>query len=189
MIFDTLGNFLGRNAPLPGYTVFRSTKALREFLRDHVRLPFKAIYQPVAGDRAAQFEQVCYLAYRVGWLVLAVDEVDSFCTASAPAVLDRAALQQACPGANNYGLYEIANYSRHKPMAFLFTSRRPAQVARELTAQCSELRIYLTTEEVDLAYFARVIGRSNADKLKTLGSFYFLRYQDGLPVEIGGGPR
>jgi len=169
--------------------VFRSTKALREFLREHVRLPFKAIYQPVRGDRAAQFEQVCFLAYKVGWLVLAVDEVDSFCTASCASVVDQRTLQRACPGAENYALYEIANYSRHKPMAFVFTSRRPAQVAREITSQCSELRIYMTTEEVDLAYFAGVIGRANADRLKTLGNYQYLRYRDGLPVELGGGPR
>jgi hypothetical protein len=189
LIFDTLGNFCGRNQAPPGYTVFRNTKALKEFLREHIRLPFRAIYQPTSGNKAEQFEQVCYLAYRAAWLVLAVDEVDSFCTASAPSVIDGAALQRVCPGADNYGLYEISNYSRHKPMAFVFTSRRPAQVARGLTSQCSELRVYLTTEDVDLAYFSGIMGRSNAEQLKTLGNFYYLRYQDGLPLETGGGPR
>lgn len=188
LLFDTIGNFLGRETPLVGYDVLRSTKALREYLRENIRLPFRAIYQPVTGNKAQQFEIVSFLAYKTGWLVYAVDEVDSFCDAGQDSVLTRSQLQAICPGAENSGLYEIANYSRHKPMAFVCTSRRPAQVWRGLTSQCSELRIFRMTEKIDLDYFVPVIGRSQADRLPNLAPYAYLRYVDGAgEAQVCGG--
>lgn len=84
-------------------------------------------------------------------------------------------------------LYQIANYSRNQfHIAFLFTSRYPAQVARGLTSQCSELRTFLVTEPLHLEYLRSYYG-ADTDRLATLPRFQYLRYRDGLPIELAGG--
>lgn len=137
-------------------------------------------------DKALQFERIARLAIACKWLVFGVDEFDEFCTAGHTTALDRKTYKQVF-GNTKPALYQIANYSRHHKMAFIASSRRPAQVARELTSQYSELRVFRMTEAGDISYFAGILGESVAERLKTLADYTYLRARDGQEPEIAGG--
>lgn len=130
------------------------------------------------------------LALRTRWLVYAVDEVDSFCNAGSLSSMDPRAFLALFPGSDpeaDAALYQIANYSRNQfHIAFVFTSRYPAQVARGLTSQCSELRTFLITEPNHLEYLRAYYG-ADTERLSALGRFYYLVYRDGSPVQLAGG--
>jgi hypothetical protein len=147
------------------------------------------VYQPAPHvNKAIQFEKVSRLALECGWLVFAVDEFDEFCSASQCTKVPKAEYQKLF-GSAPPGLYQVANYSRHPKLCFVGTSRRPAQVAREITAQFSLLRVFRMTEAVDLEYFAGTIGETFAERLRTLEPYTYLNIADGCEPVVAGGMR
>lgn len=188
LVFDTLGQY-GYAA---GYQVFHNPGPLREMLKsklsgteivarsihriDPAQARFSILYQPLGGDLNEHFEAVTSLALAYGkngpGLIYAVDEVDKFCSAS------------FVPKS----LKDLINYGRHRKISMICTSRRPAQVARELTSQCAEIRCFRTTEPRDIRYFADIMGDTAANKLPTLGEYQYLKWTDDCAEpEICGG--
>jgi hypothetical protein len=151
---------------------------LREYLSQRLSSAarFRIMYQPFTGELEHHFEAVTALALAYGkngpGIIYAVDEIDKFCTASfvPPAMKD------------------LINYGRHRKVSMICTSRRPAQVARELTSQCSEIRCFRTTEPRDIRYFSDIMGDTAAQKLPALGEYQYLRWTDDCAEpEICGG--
>jgi hypothetical protein len=174
LVFDTLGQYGTQR----GYVVFHNPGPLREYLKQrlHASCAFAILYQPLGGDLNKHFEAVTFLALSYGkngpGLIYAVDEVDKFCSASF--------VPQS--------LKDLINYGRHRKISMICTSRRPAQVARELTSQCAEIRCFRTTEPRDIRYFADIMGDTAANKLPTLGEYQYLKWTDDCAEpEICGG--
>lgn len=105
------------------------------------------------------FDYVARLVLWRGDLTLLVDEVDIF--ASSPM------------------LREIVMRGRHARVNLIATSRRPAEVPRDLTSQASELYSFRQAEPRDLDYLRKYFGSSVTDQLPTLSEFSYLRYRDG----------
>jgi hypothetical protein len=70
------------------------------------------------------------------------------------------------PWNTNPDLKEIINYGRHRPVSLLAIARRPAAVARELTASADCIIAHQTTEKRDLEYLASFMDVSPLPTLK-----------------------
>jgi hypothetical protein len=156
IVFDTLGQY-----DLTGYIYIHQPGDLKMILRERLKSSFRVMYQPKEGALEKHFEAVTQIVIACGSMIYAVDEVDRFCSAS------------WLPE----GLKDLVNYGRHRKVSCLFTSRRPAQVARELTSQCSEFRLFRTTEPRDLSYYSDCIGIAS-EKLSGLEQFSYLLWRD-----------
>lgn len=166
VFFDTLSKHA-----LPNYVAVSQPGELKDALR--VRSTPRIIYQPRCGNLLEHFEAVNAIVYAVGELVYVVDEIDYHCSAS------------ALPP----HLYVLVNYGRHSHVAMVFTARRPAQVSRELTGACWEMRLFRTTETRDIRYFADLLGDNRtAESLRTLGNYQYLLWRDdgSEPIVRGG---
>jgi hypothetical protein len=178
---DTAGTFFGIHRPLPGFEIFSSIDALRTYICFHLHEKFRVIFQPSPYiSKALQFEQVARLAIKCKRMVLAVDEIDTYCSPTSLCVMDSRKYARYF-GDEEPALYQLANYSRHHFLALYGVSRRPQQVARELTAQCLEVRSFVMTEALDVEAM-RGRFQDAADRLPHLAQFCYLSHRDGEPV-------
>jgi hypothetical protein len=130
--------------------------------------------------------------YTVAELTFAVDEIDFYC--------DSTFGQSRMPKP----LYDIVHFGRHAPgsavpnatrrgVAIMYTARIPTSVARALTSQAYEFRLFHEDEGDYLDYFAKGALRSkaNAAKLATLPKYKFYQFfkEGGQPMKLYGGIR
>jgi len=183
------------NHRLKGAVYVHQPKDLARAIRANLargRERFRIMYVPMGGDLHEHFHAVCKMAYAVASLTLAVDEIDSYCS-------------------SRYGdsrmrkeLYDIVHFSRHAPgaqipnskrrgMALLFTARIPTSIARGLSSQSSEFRLFHEDDGEYLDFFRRGVLRNkeNAEKLRELPKYKFYQvFKDGsAPMKLCGGPR
>lgn len=92
-------------------------------------------------------------------ILLVVDEIDFFDSATKQ-VLD---------------FKRLIHYSRHYRVDLITTSRRPANVSRDLTSQTDEFIIFSMTERRDLEYF-RNLSEDLPDRIKGLKKYEFLKF-------------
>jgi hypothetical protein len=160
---------------------FRQPGELRAFLRSHLTEPFRVLYQPSidpptsledhAPGLSSHFAAVTQLVIACGRMIYAIDEVDRFTSA----------------GFTPSGLDYLINQGRHVQVSLVATSRRPAQVPRELTSQAHLFFIFRNTEPRDLSYLEQYIGSEAADRLPNLAPYQFLRWEESEGISIGGG--
>jgi hypothetical protein len=81
-------------------------------------------------------------------------------------------------------LDHIVNYGRHVPMAMVCTSRRPASIHRDITANSKEIDCFVSAEPNDAFYFEKFIGKDAASRLQTMPKWSYLAYSEGQPPEI-----
>lgn len=162
--FDTVCQY--RPADLPGFVLISQPGQLVRYLRQHRAGSFRVWYQ-AEHHPEQHFNHVAGLTAAVGDMVLAVDEIDYFSTAS------------ACDEKLDW----LIRYGRHRRVAMIYTARRPAEIPRNLTAQTSEFRIFRLTEPRDVDYMLRLIG-PDAEKLPGLRQFHHLRYLDSGECSI-----
>lgn len=181
---------MGQYGSQPGYVTFHSPGPLKLFLAERLSSSsrFRVMYQPLSGDLQEHFEAVTQMALTFGrlgpGLIYAIDEVDRFCDNGRLKVPK----QKAGEPSRDPALKDLINYGRHRKVSAICTSRRPAQVARELTSQCAEIRCFRTTEPRDIRYFADIMGDTAANKLPSLGQYQYLRWTDDCSEpEIRGG--
>lgn len=111
------------------------------------------VFRP-GDDQAA--EKAILFSYIAGDLFLIVDEADLYLPAS--------------PAADN-SLMKVVRYGRHKGISLCAVSQRPANVARDLTAQSDFILSFHVTEPRDVQYLAYRIGKSLAEELTRLPKF------------------
>ena len=162
---------------------FTQPGQLRAFLRAHLGESFRVLYQPSVAppislddcDHASglkkHFAAVTQLVIACGSMIFAIDEVDRFTTAS-----------YAPPG-----LDYLINQGRHVQVSLVCTSRRPAQIPRELTSQAHQFFVFKNTEPGDLAYLQPYLGKEATDRLPTLDDYTFLLWEESEGISIGGG--
>lgn len=162
---------------------FNQPGELREFLRSRLDQPFRVLYQPSVApplsledrDQASglkkHFAAVTQIVIACGSMIYAIDEVDRFTNAN-----------YAPPG-----LDYLINQGRHVQVSLVCTSRRPAQIPRELTSQAHLFFVFKNTEPGDLDYLKSYLGREAIERLPALHDYHFLLWEESEGISIGGG--
>lgn len=109
-----------RQNPLPGFQFVHQPGELKEILRQRLGAPFKVVYQP-RFHPAEHLDAVMALAAEVEDVTLAIDEAANYCNAA------------WMPD----GLDYLCRCGRHVGVSIVWTSQRPADVARGLTSPSS----------------------------------------------------
>lgn len=135
--------------------------------------PMRVVYTPVAGDKQEHFDYVCRIIKACGHCVFAVDEIDTFMSASDP-------------GCESF--YDLCNYGRHARVAMIGTTRNTVAVSRQFTSMLTELDVFATTEPRYLRYIEDTCGAAVSDQVPLLGKHEYLRWiADGGTCERGEG--
>jgi hypothetical protein len=151
--------------------VFNQPGPLRVYLRAHLNSPFRILYQPIvlppaldqpAPGLAEHFAAVTQLVIACGRMIYAVDEIDRFTTA------------QYMPA----GLDYLVNQGRHVQVSLMCTSRRPAQIPRELTSQAHRFFVFRMTEPADLDYLQKYIGAAATETVRNLADYACLEWEE-----------
>lgn len=106
-----------------------------------------------------EFSLLCEIAIRHKDVMLVVDEVDFFDT----------------PQCKDHVFKKVIHYGRHTKIDLVTTSRRPANISRDLTSQTDEFYIFRMHEKRDLDYFHE-LNSELPDKIKDLQQFSYIKY-------------
>jgi hypothetical protein len=174
VFFDTTGNHGG---VLRGYKTFSQPGPLKEYLRLNHGRRFRIRYEPRDEHAHEHFEAVCLIVRAVGWMIFAVDEVDTFCGPEHGV--------RQMPAA----LYNLAHFGRHYRVSMIVTARDPASLSIRFRSQCETFRIFRTDEERYVQYFSGRIGKVNAARLSSLTRFQFLLWRSGSSDAVVQGGR
>lgn len=175
IFFDTLSKH-----NLPNFHVVNQPGELKALLRQARRGSLRVHYQPI-GRRFEHFEAVNAIVKAVGWMIYAIDEIDLVCKKDADGDAPK------MPP----GFKELVEAGRHFRVSMLFTARKPPAVPRGLTSECLEFRLFRTTENRYVRYWAETIGDdATAARLRTLPKYQYLLCRDGEePVLMSAGKK
>lgn len=179
----------GRHS-LPRAVYVHTVEQLKSELRRRLHTRFRIIYQPWDGNLVEHFRNVCIVVEAIAGMTFFVDEIDEYCGPEWG--------QSRVPPE----LYKLVHFGRHagnvrepvagwnrRGVALLYTARIPTSVARALTSQASELRLFHEHEPAYVKYFAGVIGSENAERLKSLPKYQFYVWHQGEALRLAGGTR
>ena len=113
------------------------------------------------------FKELCRLLPYKANLTLLVDEIDMFDSAKLCLV----------------NFMRLINYSRHYHIDIITTSRRPANISKNLTSQTDIFYVFKMTEPADLKYF-KSINPQIIKLLPTLKEYEFVKYSDTQKVMV-----
>ena len=163
LVFDTLGEYQSG-------VVFDAEYAERfkEFWRHVYRGNFRLIYRPLKPD--AEIDDIAELVFLLGNMTFLVEEVDCYCTSYQ--ISDAFA--------------HIIQRGRHKDITLIGVTQRPYGIHRLLTSQAKELYVFSTNEPRDIDYLKTLLGVEVEEKIKSLGQYQYLHWQDGCEgLQIG----
>lgn len=142
---------------------FKSVSSLNSWLVKHYDAFKYFKFELVVNVFPDTFEEFLELVNKMKKITLVIDEVDMF----ADARLKR-----------DSELYKLIHYGRHHEIDIITTSRRPANIPRDLTSQTDEFYFSRLTEPNDKKYIKDLYGNSYVDIVKSLPKFEFLRCID-----------
>ena len=73
---------------------------------------------------------------------------------------------------------------RHRGLAIIVTSQRPASVHKDIMAQTNQFFSGTMFESNDVRYLAEFLGKENAESLRNLPPYRFLHYRPGQPSQV-----
>jgi len=91
-------------------------------------------------DEHEYFSTICKFVYEVGDVVLVVDEIDMYCSASTQVEY----------------MTKICRYGRHKGVDLIAITRRPHDLPRSITAMTDEFHISKIQEPRDVIYLKKL---------------------------------
>ena len=109
------------------------------------------------------FEELAQIVSKMKKVCFVVDEVDMF--------FDTRATSKA-------QMYKLVHYGRHNEIDLITTSRRPANISRNLTSQTDIFYISRLREPADKKYIKDIFGAQFVDIVGNLERFTFLKYED-----------
>lgn len=168
IIFDRLGEYSdekGENVKICE-TVPDFGAALKEFLK---KPKFTLIFQfdIEATNHDEDFNQLMRALYYLGNFCIVIDEVHNFASTHF--------LPQ--------WLREVLLTGRHRKLALIGTSQRPAEVHKTLLSQCHHIFAGTLHEKNDVDYLSKVMG-PEAERLSKLKPYHFLHFRPGFPAKI-----
>jgi hypothetical protein len=105
------------------------------------------------------FEELAQIVYKMQMITFVIDEVDMF----APVHLN-----------NKTFMYKLIHYGRHNQIDIISTSRRPANISRNLTSQTDTFYFSKLREPSDKKYIKDSIGEEYVKTVALLEQFSFL---------------
>jgi len=124
----------------------------REFYRCKLELV-------VNGLDEESFEELAQIVYKMKRISFLIDEVDMF----APPTMN-----------NKKTFYKLIHYGRHLEIDFFTTSRRPANISRNLTSQTDVTIFSRVREPNDKKYLKAYLGEQYVKVAQSLEKFSFL---------------
>ncbi len=109
------------------------------------------------------FEELTNLVSKMKKVTFLIDEVDMFFDTRAD---------------KKHPLYKLVHYGRHNEIDIVSTSRRPANISRNLTSQTDTFYLSKITEPVDTKYFKMRYGNAIIERLQSLNKFEFLKVEE-----------
>jgi hypothetical protein len=177
VFFDTVGTHAAALSAA-GFLQVSQPGDLKAYLRANKGRRVRVVYVPMDTEPTKHLRCVCLLARAFRECVLAVDEIDVHCG------------PEWGTNAMPPELYNLAHFGRHYAVSMLCTARDPATLSIRFRSQCAEMRIFRTSEERYVKYFAAKIGKANGAKLPALEKTKFLLWRSGvLDAPIMGGYR
>lgn len=144
---------------------FRSVAEFRTWI--HQTSNFRDFYsyklELVVNAFDDTFQELAELVYKMKSLTFVVDEVDMFFDTKAT---------------SKNPLYKLIHYGRHNEIDIITTSRRPANISRNLTSQTDIFYFSKLREPNDKKYVKDAIGPLHVRTVEELERFHFLRYED-----------
>lgn len=136
----------------------------REFYRCKLELV-------VNGLDEENFEELAALVYKMKNISFLVDEIDMF----APPTMTRKA-----------SFYKLIHYGRHNQIDIFTTSRRSANISRNLTSQTDVVLFSRVREPNDKKYIANYIGKEYVKVTENLQKFHFLLIDENYNAHVLG---
>jgi hypothetical protein len=180
IFFDTVGDHW-QEYVAKGFTKLQQPRDLKRYLIHNRGRRARVVYVPPDEFADQHLSSICQIVRAIakelfGGMVLGIDEID-MCAGKGP-------------NGMSPSLYYLVQCGRHVPMSLICTARDPATLPIRFRSQCTEMRIFRTSEQRYVDYFAARIGKVNASALSTLQETYYLHWQAGsLDAPIKGGPR
>lgn len=144
---------------------FRSVAAFRVWIQQTAN--FRDFYnyklELVVNAFDDTFPELAELVYMMKSLTFVVDEVDMFFDTKATA---------------KNPMYKLIHYGRHNEIDIITTSRRPANISRNLTSQTDIFYFSRLREPADKKYVKDSIGPLHVKTVEELERFHFLVYED-----------
>jgi len=109
------------------------------------------------------FKELAEIVAKMKKVCFVVDEIDMFFDTRAT---------------NKNIMYKIVHYGRHNEIDLITTSRRPANISRNLTSQTDIFYISRLREPSDKKYIKDIFGLKFVDIVGGLDRFTFLKYID-----------
>ncbi|MCK5296197.1 MAG: hypothetical protein KAJ75_04840 [Alphaproteobacteria bacterium] len=110
------------------------------------------------------FEFANKVAWAVENTVAFWDETDRFCVNNSLAKVPVA--------------YKLLNSGRHRGLRIFAASRRPQRIPRDLTALCTKIYIFQTTEPRDLKYFQELVSEEIPKIIRALKRYHYVEWQE-----------
>lgn len=136
----------------------------REFYRCNLELV-------VNGLDEDNFEELAALVYKMSDISFLVDEIDMF----APPTMTRKA-----------SFYKLIHYGRHNRIDIFTTSRRSANISRNLTSQTDVVLFSRVREPNDKKYIGNYIGKEYIKVAENLQKFHFLVIDENYKAHVVG---
>ena len=125
----------------------------------------------INGLDEENFEELAALVYKMKNISFLVDEIDMF----APPTMTRKA-----------SFYKLIHYGRHNQIDIFTTSRRSANISRNLTSQTDVVFFSRVREPNDKKYIGNYIGKEYIKVAENLQKFHFLIIDENYNPQILG---
>lgn len=138
------------------------------YFRDH---GFENVYAP-AGPSIEEFDNFMCEMLRVGNVMIVVDEGQE--------VMPERKLLSPC-------VYQAVMYGRHDPynIGMIVTTKRPALLNKSVLGEADYYIIFRHMISGDIDSIGEIVGRDNAEKVRTLQDHRFVIYDNSGGSETG----
>ncbi len=147
------------------YLYFNNTENAEQWLKDNFQKFYafnkKIVIQSAEKQKIDSFLEFIYKYFKD--IVLVIDEIDMFYNQK---------------GFNDEtSFYKLIHYGRHSRIDIITTSRRPANIPKDLTSQTDEFCLFQTKENNDIKYLSQYLyGQEVFETLRNLERFKYMEY-------------
>ncbi len=142
---------------------FTSVGLFRKWISSNYRDFITYRLECIVNCHDDDFEELTTLVSKMKKVTFLIDEVDMFFDTRAD---------------KKHPLYKLVHYGRHNEIDIVSTSRRPANISRNLTSQTDTFYLSKITEPVDTKYFKMRYGQAIIERLQSLKKFEFLKVEE-----------
>lgn len=150
---------------------FTSVSAFKKWItkRENYRLFIDYKLEIVVNAFIDTFQEAAEIIYKMKKIVFVVDEIDMFFDTRAT---------------NKNKMYDFVHYGRHNEIDIITTSRRPANISRNLTSQTDIFYFSKLREPMDKKYIKDSVGMEFVSTVENLERYSFLKIDDDHNQEI-----